>query len=160
MKSVFLRLGLATILAMFLLAAAARAGAAAAGPAWDWSTASPESQGMSAAQLEAAWTNLKNRHTTAFLVVRNDRIVFERYASGYSRTKPHGTASMAKALVGGVTLMLAINDGRIKPDDPASKYVPQWRGDAQHANITGAAPGHAHLRHRGCRGTTTCRMTS
>src|SRR5690349_608953 len=81
---------------------------------WDWSTASPESQGMDPASLESAWSVLKDHHTTALLVIRHDRIVYERYASGYSRTKPHGTASLAKALVGGVSLMVAMGDGRIK----------------------------------------------
>ena len=59
----------------------------------------PQSQEMYSAALELAWTVLKERHTTALLVIRHDRIVFERYAPGYGRTKPHSTASMAKALV-------------------------------------------------------------
>ena len=82
---------------------------------WEWTTASPESQGMNPAALESAWAVLKDRQTTALLVIRHDRIVFERYAPGYGRTKPHGTASLAKALVGGVGLMLAMDDGRISP---------------------------------------------
>ena len=65
--------------------------------AWEWTTAAPESQGINPTGLEAAWDALKDRHTTALLVIRHDRIVFERYAPGYSRTKPHYTASMAKA---------------------------------------------------------------
>ena len=105
-------------------------------PSWDWTTASPESQGMSPTALESAWAVLKDRHTTAFLVIRHDRIVFERYAPGYGRTKPHYTASMAKALVGGVGLMVAMSDGRIRPDDPASRYVPQWRDDPKRQEIT------------------------
>ena len=95
----------------------------------DWTTASPESEGMNSAALESAWSVLKDRHTTAFLVIRHDRIVIERYAPSYSRTKPHYTASLAKALVGGVALMVAMGDGRINPDDPASRFVPQWRDD-------------------------------
>ncbi|PYI84565.1 MAG: hypothetical protein DME26_13015, partial [Verrucomicrobia bacterium] len=43
---------------------------------------------------------------------------------------------MAKALVGGMTLMLAIEDGRIKPDDPGRKFVPQWAEDPKKAKIT------------------------
>ena len=105
-------------------------------PSWHWETASAQTQVLSQAKLEAAWNNLVNRHTTAFLVVRNDKIVFERYAPGYSRTKPHYTASLAKALVGGVSLMVAMNDGRIQPDDPASKYVPQWSNDPKRKKIT------------------------
>lgn len=103
---------------------------------WNWSAASPESQGMISSGLEATWTNLKNRTTTAFLVIRNDRIVFERYAAGYSRTRPHYTASMAKALVGGIALMAAMDDGRIRPDDPASKYIPKWINDPRKSRIT------------------------
>jgi CubicO group peptidase (beta-lactamase class C family) len=105
-------------------------------PLWDWLTVAPESQGMASAKLEAVWANLQKRHTTALLVIHNDRIVFERYASGYHRTKPHYTASMAKALVGGVGLMLAMHDGRITPDDLAGKYVPQWANDPQRMGIT------------------------
>jgi CubicO group peptidase (beta-lactamase class C family)/transposase-like protein len=103
---------------------------------WNWSAASPESQGMISSELEATWTNLKNRNTTAFLVIRNDRIVFERYAAGYSRTRPHYTASMAKALVGGVALMVAMDDGRIQPDELASKYIPKWISDSWKSRIT------------------------
>src|SRR5436309_2626561 len=63
-----------------------------AGRAWDWATASPESQGMVPAALESAWAALKDRGTTALLVVRHDRVVFERYAPGHGRTNltaPH-----------------------------------------------------------------------
>ena len=91
---------------------------------------------MNSAALESAWAVLKDRQTTALLVIRHDRIVFERYAPGYGRTKPHYTASMAKALVGGLSLMLAMQDGRISPDDPAHRYVPQWRGDPKRREIT------------------------
>ena len=103
---------------------------------WEWTAASPESQGMNSTGLESAWAVLKGRQTTALLVVRHDRIVFERYAPGYGRTKPHYTASMAKALVGGFGLMLAMGDGRIRPDDPASQYVPPWRDDPRRNAIT------------------------
>jgi CubicO group peptidase (beta-lactamase class C family) len=115
---------------------AVRTGHAAVQPPWDWATASPQSQAMAAVRLEAAWANLRSRNTTAFLVIRNDRIVFEKYAPGYSRIKPHGTASLAKALVGGVALMIAMEDARIGVDDPAWKYVPQWRSDPQRKKIT------------------------
>jgi CubicO group peptidase (beta-lactamase class C family) len=91
---------------------------------------------MNAAALESAWGVLKERHTTALLVIRHDRIVFERYAPGHGRTKPHYTASMAKALVGGLGLMVAMGDGRITPDDRAGRFVPRWRGDPERQGIT------------------------
>ncbi len=91
---------------------------------------------MDSVALESAWSVLKDRHTTDLLVIRHDRIVFERYATGQGRTKPHGTASLAKALVGGVGLMVAMQDGRIRPEDLASRYVPQWRDDRTKREIT------------------------
>jgi len=104
--------------------------------AWNWMDATPESQGLSSAKLEAIWLELSRRNTETFLVIRNDRIVFERYAPGFDRIKPHYTASLAKALLGGVSLMVAMNDGRIRPDDPASRYVPQWANDPVKSKIT------------------------
>ncbi len=91
---------------------------------------------LSSAKLETVWINLLARGTTAFLVIRNDAVVFERYAEGWSRTKPHYTASLAKALVGGMALLLAMEDGRIRPDERASRFVPPWRGVERKQDIT------------------------
>lgn len=102
----------------------------------DWPTDTPESQGFSAAKLQAFSADLTACGTTDFLVIRNDKIIFEAYAPGYNRTKPHGTASLAKALVGGDSLILLLNDGRIKPDDLACQYVPQWTNDPLKRQIT------------------------
>jgi len=109
---------------------------AAVSPEWDWTAASPESQGMIRSQLESIWTDLEGRRTTAFLVIRNDKIVFERYATGHSGTTKHYTASMAKALVGGISLAVALSDGRIALDDQAGKYVAQWADDPVKSKIT------------------------
>jgi CubicO group peptidase (beta-lactamase class C family) len=109
---------------------------AAISPEWDWATASPESQGMIASQLESVWTDLEGRRTTAFLVIRNDKMVFERFAIGQGGTTKHYTASMAKALVGGVSVAVALSDGRIALDDAASKYVAQWADDPAKTKIT------------------------
>ena len=43
---------------------------------------------------------------------------------------------MAKAIVGGVSLAVGLTDGRIALDDPAAKYVPQWRADPVKSAIT------------------------
>jgi Beta-lactamase class C and other penicillin binding proteins len=102
----------------------------------EFPTASPETHGLVSEKLDAIWSGLEQRHTKIFVVMRNDRIVYERYAGGYTRTKPHYTASLAKALVGGLSLMLAIDDGRIDPADPASRYIPQWRDDPAKREIT------------------------
>jgi CubicO group peptidase (beta-lactamase class C family) len=101
-----------------------------------WRSAAPESQGMASAKLEAMRQVLAARRTKAVLVVRNDRIVLEWYAPGHGPEKPYYTASLAKALVGGMALMVALNDGRIGVDDPAWKYIAAWKDDPVKAKIT------------------------
>ena len=91
---------------------------------------------MSRAKLDALWNDLQSRQSTALLVIRNDRIVLERYAEGWNASKPHGTASMAKALVGGVALAVAISDGRMTLDDTAATYIPAWKNDPRKSLIT------------------------
>jgi CubicO group peptidase (beta-lactamase class C family) len=43
---------------------------------------------------------------------------------------------MAKALVGGTSLLVAISDGRLSPFDRAVKYIPAWANDAKKSKIT------------------------
>src|SRR5262249_27152651 len=86
--------------------------------------------------LQALQDALARRRTAALLVVRRDQIVWEWYAPGHGPEKPHSTASLAKALVGGVSLMTAMEDGRIRPDDLAVQYIPAWRGDPLKSRIT------------------------
>jgi CubicO group peptidase (beta-lactamase class C family) len=128
-----------TLAAVWLVCSALAAVAApgqTSGQQWDWETASPESQGMSGPKLEAMSKDLAAHATSGLLVVRNDKIVWEWYASGWDAKKPHGTASMAKAIVGGVSTAVALTDGRLSLDDKAAKYIPQWRDDPRKSTIT------------------------
>jgi CubicO group peptidase (beta-lactamase class C family) len=104
--------------------------------AWDWGTASPESQGMSSQKLKTMTEALKARSTSGLLVIRNDKIVCEWYAPDAGPTNRHGTASMAKAIVGGMAVAVGITDGRVALDDKASKFIPQWQGDPRKSHIT------------------------
>src|SRR6185436_17605318 len=117
------------------------AGAEGASPApsWpgpDWPIAPPESQGMSSQKLDGIRDRLSAKKTRAFLVVRNDHLVYEWYAPGVTATTKQGTASLAKALVGGMSLAVAITDGKISIDDPATKFVPEWKNDPRKSRIT------------------------
>jgi CubicO group peptidase (beta-lactamase class C family) len=63
--------------------------------------------------------------TTAFLVIRNDKVLYERYFNGYDEHSLNTSFSMAKsfasALVG-----IAIDEGDIKSvDEPITKYLPE-----------------------------------
>jgi CubicO group peptidase (beta-lactamase class C family) len=103
---------------------------------FEWQTATPESQGMSKEKLDALKDVMAARKTKALLVVRNDKIVYEWYSADHGPAKQHGTASLAKALVGGMSLAVAITDGQIAMDDKAAKFVPPWRDDPQKSKIT------------------------
>ncbi|MBM3335586.1 beta-lactamase family protein, partial [Candidatus Sumerlaeota bacterium] len=114
----------------------ARVGVAAQAVESDWQMGTPESQAMSSQKLEALKSSLAAQKTKALLVIRNDRIVCEWYAAGHGPDKKHYTASMAKAIVGGLSLAVALTDGLIALDDPATKYVPQWKDDPRKSKIT------------------------
>src|SRR5262245_58648012 len=105
-------------------------------PLFEWQMATPESQGMSKTKLDALKDDLAARKTKAFVVIRNDKIVYEWYAPDHGMSKRHGTASLAKALVGGTSLAVAITDGKISIDDAASKYVSQWKDDSRKSKIS------------------------
>ncbi len=79
---------------------------------------------------------LQAHGTQQLLVIRHDKIVLEWYAPDWPADRKHGTASLAKALVGGMSLLVALSDGRLKPDDPVSRAVPEWRGDPLKSKIT------------------------
>lgn len=91
---------------------------------------------MSRDALDAWRAKLAGQKTTALLVMRHDKIVYEWYAEGQGAAKKQGTASLAKALVGGSSLMIALEDHRMSVDDLASKYIPAWRSDPQKSRIT------------------------
>jgi CubicO group peptidase (beta-lactamase class C family) len=102
----------------------------------EWAAISPTDAGLDSARLEAWRSRLAAHGTTGLLVVRRGRIALEWYAADWNANRPHGTASMAKALVGGMSLAVAMNDGRISPDDRASKYIAAWRDDPLKSQIT------------------------
>ncbi len=105
------------------------------GERFEWQTARPEDHGMSSVKLDRLKDDLVLRGTKAFLVIRNDEIVYEWYTEGHTRTTKHYTASMAKALVGGVSLAVALSDGLISLDDTVSRYVPEWSDHSEKSRI-------------------------
>ena len=117
----------------FLIAAAASGGAARA--QLSWPQANPRELSFDPAKLDAARANLAARGTKALLIIRSGRIALEWYAPGMTASSKHYTASMAKALVGGTSLLVATNDGRIRPGDHAARYIPGWAADPRKSRI-------------------------
>src|ERR687897_524689 len=80
---------------------------------------------------------LDSSGTTAFLVLHNDEVLYERYFDGYDETSLQTSFSMAKsfasALVG-----IAIDEGQIKSvNEPITNYIPELlENDARFESIT------------------------
>ena len=102
----------------------------------DFAPISPAEAGLDPPRLEAFRSTLAAHRTTGLIVIRRGRIALEWYAPEWNADRPHGTASMAKALVGGMSLAIAMSDGRISPDDLASKYIAGWSADPLKSKIT------------------------
>ncbi|HET7559573.1 MAG TPA: serine hydrolase [Limnochordia bacterium] len=103
---------------------------------FEWQAAEPERCGFSTAGLAALRDGLAARGTNGLLVARGDTIACEWYAPDRGPHMRHYTASLAKAVVGGLSLLVALGDARLDPDDPACRYVPQWRDDPLKSKIT------------------------
>jgi len=80
---------------------------------------------------------LDSSGTTAFLVVKDDKLVYEKYFNGYDERSLNTSFSMAKsfasALVG-----IAIDEGYIKSvDEPITNYIPELlKRDKRFESIT------------------------
>ena len=101
-----------------------------------WPTALPDTVGLDAGRLDIVWQELARRDTKTFIVAPQGKLVYERYGDEFDAARPHYTASMAKTLVGGLSLALAIDDGLIDPDDPVSKFAPTWAADPLKVQVT------------------------
>src|SRR5688500_9354423 len=76
---------------------------------FQWQHAHPDEMGLSPEAIDSLGDNLFARDTKKLLIIINDKIIYERYAEGWhDSVKGHFTASLAKALVGGMSLSAAI----------------------------------------------------
>jgi CubicO group peptidase (beta-lactamase class C family) len=97
----------------------------------------PEAEGMSPTKLEAYKKSLLSKGTKKLLIIRNDKIICEAFAKGWSDSVAQsGTASLAKALISGMSLNAAIADGYINSDAPACLYIPAWKKSDIKSKIT------------------------
>jgi len=106
-------------------------------PKFQWQISTPEAMGMSTKMLEDLQQDLERRGTKKLLIIKNDQVIYQWFAKGFEDSvKTHYTASMAKALVGGMSLLVALDDGLLSPDMPVCTLVPEWKNDPQKSKIT------------------------
>jgi len=102
-----------------------------------WQYDQPENHGFSSDKLDVLVDSLAQKGTKKLLIIRNDRIICEYFSAGFNDDeRQHYTASLAKALVSGLSLALAMDDGLISPDEPVCNYIPQWQNDSRKSKIT------------------------
>jgi CubicO group peptidase (beta-lactamase class C family) len=75
--------------------------------------------------------------TTAFLVVHDDKLLYERYFNGYDQRSVNTSFSMAKSFASAL-MGLAIDEGYIKSvDEPITNYLPELlKKDKRFKSIT------------------------
>ncbi|MCD4736379.1 MAG: beta-lactamase family protein [Bacteroidales bacterium] len=72
---------------------------------------------------------MKKSKTVAFLVIRNDSILFEEYFAGYDQASVVPSFSMSKSYISAL-IGIAIEEGYIKSvDDKVTNYVPELPSD-------------------------------
>jgi hypothetical protein len=71
---------------------------------------------------------LADTDTTAFLVIRDDALLYEGYFNGYDRASTQTSFSVAKSFVSAL-VGIAIQEGHIgSVDDPVTEYIPELEG--------------------------------
>jgi CubicO group peptidase (beta-lactamase class C family) len=80
---------------------------------------------------------LSSTQTTAFLVIKDDRLIYENYFNGYGRDSINTSFSVAKSFVSAL-IGIAIDQGLISSvDDPITKYIPELKDkDSRYSEIT------------------------
>ncbi len=96
-------------------------------PGADWPTATPESQGVDPALLEAAAAVADEGNSHCLMVTRHGQVVGEWYFDDWDRTTSQNVFSVTKSVTS--TLVgIAVDQGLLDIDDPASMYIDEWQG--------------------------------
>jgi CubicO group peptidase (beta-lactamase class C family) len=80
---------------------------------------------------------LASTETTAFLIIKDDRLIYENYFNGYERDSINTSFSVAKSFVSAL-VGISIDEGLIDSvDDPITKYIPELQNkDSRYSAIT------------------------
>ncbi|MDQ3836667.1 MAG: beta-lactamase family protein [Thermoproteota archaeon] len=80
---------------------------------------------------------LASTQTTDFLIIKDDRLIYENYFNGYERDSINTSFSVAKSFVSAL-VGIAIDEGLIDSvDDPVTKYIPELQDkDSRYSAIT------------------------
>jgi CubicO group peptidase (beta-lactamase class C family) len=82
-------------------------------------------------------SSLATTHTAAFLVIRNDSMIYENYLDGFTRDDILPSNSMSKSFTG-TLVRIANNEGKIRSlSEPMTNYIPELlKKDSNFKKIT------------------------
>lgn len=78
---------------------------------------------------------LSTTETDALIVLKNDKVVLEKYGTDNIPTSKHLVMSITKSVTG-LLVGILVSRGKIKVDEPVTTYIPELRGTSlEHATI-------------------------
>lgn len=78
---------------------------------------------------------LEQTFTDAFVIIKGDEVVYEKYLNGMNPDQPHQMMSVTKSFAGILALM-AVEDGLISEDDKIATYVPELKNASAFSDAT------------------------
>ncbi|MBR1669140.1 MAG: beta-lactamase family protein [Butyrivibrio sp.] len=93
----------------------------------------PEEAGLCSADIEKVLRTLDNKNVPmhSLIIMKNDRIVFEKYYAPYKEDTLHRMFSISKSF-SAVAVALLREEGKIDFDDPIIKYFPEYVDESTH----------------------------
>lgn len=89
---------------------------------FEWETVSPEELGWCTENIQPLYDDLEAHNTKAFIVLKDGKIVLEKYFDSFVQDSVWYWASAAKTLTGFMVGMIE-SDGNIDLDAPTSQYL-------------------------------------
>lgn len=84
--------------------------------------------GIDPAALESAARWAEANNSVALLVLHRGRVELERYWQGMDGETLFSGRAMSRSLIG-LVYGFAVTEGQVTLDDPAEKFLPEWRGE-------------------------------
>ena len=96
-------------------------------PGAAWEAATPASAGLDPAALDRIAGEAEAAGSRCLAVVRDGRVVDQRYWQGTDAATTQDIFSATKSITS-VLVGIAQDDGKLRVDEPASTWIPEWRG--------------------------------
>lgn len=96
-------------------------------PIPDWHVVDPAAAGIDAAVLEAFASDAEAGASNCLVVTRDGQLVGEWYWEGWDAQTEQGVFSVTKSVTAAL-VGIAQGDGLLALEDPASRFIEEWRG--------------------------------